>query len=196
MSYTSTWKYAGIYGGAISRCTGWSFITEEFKAFKIRYQKRFKGDYTFFSLDIDILIECKFACLTFTNFSSNWLFLVYWNVQGMVSIDNVTVVSISTLDELNSIIRRGSEQRHTSGTSTNEHSSRSHVILSIVVESTNLQTQSVARGKVLFLVTLYHFNEYGYIYLDGIRLKSFSNRLDKWDLIGIFVSLILCLETT
>ncbi|KAF7134580.1 hypothetical protein RHSIM_Rhsim08G0024500 [Rhododendron simsii] len=71
--------------------------------------------------------------------------------KGMVSIDNVTVVSISTLDELNSIIRRGSEQRHTSGTSTNEHSSRSHVILSIVVESTNLQTQSVARGKLSFV---------------------------------------------
>ncbi|KAG5534424.1 hypothetical protein RHGRI_022523 [Rhododendron griersonianum] len=71
--------------------------------------------------------------------------------KGMVSIDNVTVVSISTLDELNSIIRRGSEQRHTSGTGTNEHSSRSHVILSIVVESTNLQTQSVARGKLSFV---------------------------------------------
>lgn len=91
-------------------------------------------------------------------------------MQGMVSIDNVTVVSISTLEELNSIIRRGSEQRHTSGTATNEHSSRSHVILSFVVESTNLQTQSVARGKVLLLlVTLSHFNEYGYIYLDGIH---------------------------
>ncbi|KAE9466294.1 hypothetical protein C3L33_01794, partial [Rhododendron williamsianum] len=71
--------------------------------------------------------------------------------NGMVSIDNVTVVSISTLDELNSIIRRGSEQRHTSGTGTNEHSSRSHVILSIVVESTNLQTKSVGRGKLSFV---------------------------------------------
>lgn len=66
----------------------------------------------------------------------------------MVSIENVTVVSISNYDELKSIIQRGSEQRHTSGTHMNEESSRSHLVLSIVIESTNLQTQSVARGKV------------------------------------------------
>lgn len=66
----------------------------------------------------------------------------------MVSVENVTVVSISTFDELKSIIQKGSEQRHTSGTQMNDESSRSHLILSIVIESTNLQTQSVARGKV------------------------------------------------
>lgn len=66
----------------------------------------------------------------------------------MVSIENVTVVSISNYDELNAIIHKGSEQRHTSGTQMNEESSRSHLILSIVIESTNLQTQSMARGKV------------------------------------------------
>ena len=66
----------------------------------------------------------------------------------MVSVENVTVLSISTYEELENIIRRGSEQRHTSGTQMNEESSRSHLILSIVIESTNLQTQSIARGKV------------------------------------------------
>ena len=71
------------------------------------------------------------------------------NVQGMVSVENVSVVSLSTYEELKSIIQRGSEQRHTSGTQMNEESSRSHLILSIIIESTNLQTQSVARGKVL-----------------------------------------------
>lgn len=71
--------------------------------------------------------------------------------KGMVSIENVTVVSISTIDELRSIIQRGSEQRHTSGTQMNEESSRSHLVLSIVIESTNLQTQSVARGKLSFV---------------------------------------------
>ncbi|XP_023892613.2 kinesin-like protein KIN-14E isoform X2 [Quercus suber] len=68
--------------------------------------------------------------------------------KGMVSVENVTVVSISTFDELKSIIQKGSEKRHTSGTQMNDESSRSHLILSIVIESTNLQTQSVARGKV------------------------------------------------
>ncbi|KAK2967152.1 hypothetical protein RJ640_026543 [Escallonia rubra] len=71
--------------------------------------------------------------------------------KGMVSVENVTVVAISTYDELKSIIQRGSEQRHTTGTLMNEQSSRSHLILSIIIESTNLQTQSVARGKLSFV---------------------------------------------
>lgn len=69
----------------------------------------------------------------------------------MVSVENVSIASLSTYEELKSIIQRGSEQRHTSGTQMNEESSRSHLILSIIIESTNLQTQSVARGKVLSL---------------------------------------------
>ncbi|KAL2348735.1 hypothetical protein Fmac_002735 [Flemingia macrophylla] len=71
--------------------------------------------------------------------------------KGMVAVENVTVLSISTVEELNSIIQRGSEQRHTSGTQMNDESSRSHLILSIVIESTNLQSQSAARGKLSFV---------------------------------------------
>ncbi|KAK4789906.1 hypothetical protein SAY86_017210 [Trapa natans] len=71
--------------------------------------------------------------------------------KGMVSVENVTVISISTIEDLRAIIQRGSEKRHTSGTQMNEESSRSHLILSIVIESTNLQTQSVARGKLSFV---------------------------------------------
>ncbi|KAJ0040808.1 hypothetical protein Pint_28780 [Pistacia integerrima] len=71
--------------------------------------------------------------------------------KGMVAVENVTVVSVSTFEELKSIIQRGSDQRHTSGTQMNEESSRSHLVLSIVIESTNLQTQSVARGKLSFV---------------------------------------------
>ncbi|GAB2254215.1 hypothetical protein Droror1_Dr00022024 [Drosera rotundifolia] len=71
--------------------------------------------------------------------------------KGLVCVENVTIASISTYAELRSIIQRGSEQRHTSGTRMNEESSRSHLILSIVIESTNLQTQSVTRGKLSFV---------------------------------------------
>lgn len=74
--------------------------------------------------------------------------LGHLSLQGMVIVDNVTVVSISTYDELRGIIERGSEQRHTTETLMNEQSSRSHLVLSVIIESTNLQTQSVARGKV------------------------------------------------
>nr|AFK13155.1 zwichel [Gossypium arboreum] len=71
--------------------------------------------------------------------------------RGMVAVENATVIPISTFEELKSIIQRGSERRHISGTQMNEESSRSHLILSVVIESTNLQTQSVARGKLSFV---------------------------------------------
>lgn len=71
--------------------------------------------------------------------------------KGMVSVENTTVLPISSYEDLRTIIVRGSERRHTSGTQMNEESSRSHLILSIVIESTNLQTQSVARGKLSFV---------------------------------------------
>ncbi|KAE8707171.1 Kinesin-like calmodulin-binding protein-like protein [Hibiscus syriacus] len=73
------------------------------------------------------------------------------DAKGMVGVENATVLPISTFEELKSIIQRGSERRHTSGTQMNEESSRSHLILSVVIESTNLQTQSVARGKLSFV---------------------------------------------
>ena len=66
----------------------------------------------------------------------------------MVFVENVTTIPISTLEELRMIIERGSERRHVSGTNMNEESSRSHLILSVVIESIDLQTQSASRGKV------------------------------------------------
>ncbi|ONK70201.1 uncharacterized protein A4U43_C05F31310 [Asparagus officinalis] len=71
--------------------------------------------------------------------------------KGMVSIENVTTVQISSYEELRAIIMRGSEQRHIAGTHMNEESSRSHLIFSIIIESTNLQTQSLAKGKLSFV---------------------------------------------
>ncbi|KAJ6809319.1 kinesin-like protein KIN-14I [Iris pallida] len=73
------------------------------------------------------------------------------DTKGMVSVENVTVVQVTTYEDLRAIITRGSEQRHTSGTYMNDESSRSHLILSIIIESTNLQTQSLARGKLSFV---------------------------------------------
>ncbi|XP_018438932.1 kinesin-like protein KIN-14E isoform X2 [Raphanus sativus] len=71
--------------------------------------------------------------------------------KGMVFVENVTTIPISTLEELRMIIERGSERRHVSGTNMNEESSRSHLILSVVIESIDLQTQSAARGKLSFV---------------------------------------------
>nr|AEV40947.1 putative kinesin motor domain-containing protein [Oryza punctata] len=71
--------------------------------------------------------------------------------KGVVTVENVTVVNISSFEELRAIILRGSERRHTAGTNMNDESSRSHLILSIIIESTNHQTQSYARGKLSFV---------------------------------------------
>jgi len=68
--------------------------------------------------------------------------------QGMVVVENATLVPIVSRDELESIVAKGLEKRHTSGTQMNAESSRSHLILSIIIESTNLQTQVLVRGKV------------------------------------------------
>ncbi|XP_039124064.1 kinesin-like protein KIN-14I isoform X2 [Dioscorea cayenensis subsp. rotundata] len=71
--------------------------------------------------------------------------------KGMVSVENVTVLPISSYEELTTVVFRGSERRHIAGTNMNEESSRSHLILSIIIESTNLQTQSLSRGKLSFV---------------------------------------------
>jgi hypothetical protein len=68
--------------------------------------------------------------------------------KGMVVVENATLVPIVSRDELESIVAKGLEKRHTSGTQMNAESSRSHLILSVIIESTNLQTQVLVRGKV------------------------------------------------
>ncbi|CAB4291821.1 unnamed protein product [Prunus armeniaca] len=49
---------------------------------------------------------------------------------------------------MKNVIQSGLDQRHIAGTQMNAEGSRSHVILSIFIESTNLQLQSVGRGKL------------------------------------------------
>nr|GEZ39605.1 kinesin-like protein KIN-14E [Tanacetum cinerariifolium] len=71
--------------------------------------------------------------------------------KGMVTVENATVIPISTYEDLKNVIQRGTDQRHTTETLMNEASSRSHLILSVIIESTNLQTQSIARGKLSFV---------------------------------------------
>lgn len=85
----------------------------------------------------------------------------------MVSIENVTSVQISSYEELQTIIMRGSEQRHIAGTQMNDESSRSHLIFSIIIESTNLRTQSLAKGKVMCLRLLDAKFLFVYLYIIG-----------------------------
>lgn len=46
---------------------------------------------------------------------------------------------------------RGQQRRHVASTQMNIESSRSHLIISVCIEATNLQTQNVTRGKLSFV---------------------------------------------
>ncbi|KAG0454497.1 hypothetical protein HPP92_023789 [Vanilla planifolia] len=73
------------------------------------------------------------------------------NSKGLVSIENVTVLQVLSLEELRSTILKGAEQRHIVGSKLDGESSRSHLVLSIIIESTNLLSQSFSRGKLSFV---------------------------------------------
>ncbi|EFJ53111.1 Kar3 member kinesin-like protein [Volvox carteri f. nagariensis] len=71
--------------------------------------------------------------------------------KGMVTVVGATVVEVTSAKELMSTIEAGQQRRHVASTQMNRESSRSHLIISIIIESTNLQTQSVAKGKLSFV---------------------------------------------
>lgn len=72
--------------------------------------------------------------------------------KGMVTIPGATIVeNITSARELMSVLEGGQSRRHVASTKMNRESSRSHLVMSIVIETTNLQTQSVARGKLSFV---------------------------------------------
>ncbi|KAG1326820.1 kinesin-like protein KIN-14I [Cocos nucifera] len=144
---TGSGKTFTIYGsesnpGLTSRATG-----ELFKIMK-RESSKYSFSLKVYMVELyqDILVD-----LLLPKHAKHLKLDIKKDSKGMVSIENVTNVQISSFEELRTIISRGSEQRHTAGTQMNDQSSRSHLILSIIIESTNLQTQSLARGKLSFV---------------------------------------------
>lgn len=75
-------------------------------------------------------------------------------MQGMVVVEGATLITVATFEELETILQEGTKRRHVSGTHMNTESSRSHLILSMIIESTNLQTQVLVKGKVSPVVQL------------------------------------------
>jgi hypothetical protein len=73
------------------------------------------------------------------------------DAKGMVVVEGATLVSVASLEELEATVKRGQEKRHIAGTQMNMESSRSHLVLSIIIESTNLQTQALVKGKLSFV---------------------------------------------
>ena len=62
-----------------------------------------------------------------------------------------SAVQVTSARELLATIEKGQQRRHVSSTQMNRESSRSHLIMSVIIEATNLQTQNVTKGKLSFV---------------------------------------------
>lgn len=60
-------------------------------------------------------------------------------------------LQVTSAKQLMATIEAGQNRRHVASTNMNRESSRSHLIMSVIIESTNLQTQNVAKGKLSFV---------------------------------------------
>ena len=58
---------------------------------------------------------------------------------------------VTSARELMAAIDAGQLRRHVSSTQMNRESSRSHLVMSVIIEATNLQTQNVTKGKLSFV---------------------------------------------
>lgn len=67
--------------------------------------------------------------------------------KGMVYVLNSVVESVDSVETLQSVFDRGATNRKVSSTKMNAESSRSHLILSILLEVTNKTTGAVNKGK-------------------------------------------------
>ena len=86
-------------------------------------------------------------------------------------VPGLTTRSVSSPDEVLDIMRRGYKTRTTFATNSNEHSSRSHCMLSVYVVASNKVTDMVARGK-LHLVDLAGSERVSKSGVTGARLKE------------------------
>merc|ERR1711924_408593 len=68
--------------------------------------------------------------------------------RGSVFVENATQREMSSSEDLLSSISEGQDRRHVAATKMNADSSRSHLIVILVVESTNKKTKQVTTGKL------------------------------------------------
>eukprot|EP00667_Euglena_gracilis_P002274 EG_transcript_2274 len=70
------------------------------------------------------------------------------DVNGVVMIKNVTIREATNADDLMKTYLKGCRQRHIRSHAMNDSSSRSHLVFSILIESTNTVTGKVITGKL------------------------------------------------
>ena len=73
------------------------------------------------------------------------------DAKGVVTVQGAVSQSVTDAAALMAVIHQGVERRTVSSTKMNRASSRSHLIISILVETTQIQTGVVSRGKLNFV---------------------------------------------
>ncbi|RUS80622.1 hypothetical protein EGW08_011632 [Elysia chlorotica] len=68
--------------------------------------------------------------------------------KGLVYVQGSIIKPASTAKELGGLFDEGSSNRHVASTKMNSESSRSHLILSVIIESENLTTGNIMKGKL------------------------------------------------
>lgn len=108
-----------------------------------------------FELYRDDLVDLTFPNVTSTSRSTRGMqtkashvLEVKHDARGSVYVEGATEREVSSLEELQAVIREGRERRHVAATKLNIDSSRSHLIVIITVETIDQQTQQVATGKL------------------------------------------------
>ena len=73
------------------------------------------------------------------------------DTKGWVTVPNATVTEVSNEDDILDVIQTGLKVRKTAGTKMNVESSRSHLIFSLIIETTDSQTGTITKGKLSFV---------------------------------------------
>ena len=73
------------------------------------------------------------------------------DTKGWVTVPNATVTEVSNEDEILDVIQTGLKVRKTANTKMNVESSRSHLIFSLIIETTDSQTGTITKGKLSFV---------------------------------------------
>lgn len=68
--------------------------------------------------------------------------------KGLVYVQGSIIKPAATAKELGGLFDEGSNNRHVASTKMNAESSRSHLILSVIIESENLTTGNIMKGKL------------------------------------------------
>eukprot|EP00878_Enallax_costatus_P038268 GHUV01043455.1.p1 GENE.GHUV01043455.1~~GHUV01043455.1.p1 ORF type:complete len:1268 (+),score=413.50 GHUV01043455.1:1733-5536(+) len=71
--------------------------------------------------------------------------------KGLVTVTGASTVPATSAQQLLGVIEQGLARRHVSSTAMNRESSRSHLIISCIIEGVNMQSQAVTRGKLSFV---------------------------------------------